>query len=147
LDVHIPSRALRGGSGSYAIGYGAFALSMAICRIFGDKIVRQYGPRMTVIAGAFLAAIGFSIVLLWPTFVVACVGFVMVGLGLGNIVPVIFSAAGKQPVGSSQGVAMTATAGYAGFLIGPPVIGTIAQLTSLRIALIAQPIAALLIAL
>jgi MFS family permease len=138
---------LPGGSGSYAIGYGAFALSMAICRLCGDRIVRHYGPRVTVIAGASLAALGFSIVLLWPTLVIACLAFVMVGLGLGNIVPVIFSAAGKQPVGPSQGVAMTATAGYAGFLIGPPVIGTIAQLTSLRIALAAQPIATILIAL
>jgi MFS family permease len=138
---------LVGSRGSYAIGYGAFALSMAICRLWGDSLVRQFGPRAIVTGGAFVAVLGFSIVLIRPTLSTACVAFVMVGLGLGNIVPVIFSAAGKQSVGASQGVAMTATAGYAGFLIGPPIIGTIAQLTSLRIALVALPAAAMLIVL
>jgi MFS family permease len=138
---------LVGSRGSYAIGYGAFALSMAICRLWGDRLVRLFGPRAIVTGGAFMAVLGFSIVLIRPTLATACVAFVMVGLGLGNIVPVIFSAAGKQSVGASQGVAMTATAGYAGFLIGPPIIGTIAQLTSLRIALVALPAAAMLIVL
>jgi hypothetical protein len=68
--------------------------------------------------------------------IAALVGFGCVGIGLANVVPVLFSAAGNTPgVSPGFGVAATATAGYCGFLIGPPLIGFVAQTTSLPIGL------------
>ena len=130
--------------GSYADGVVAFALSMAVCRFCGDRVVRRYGQRRVVMAGGLISALAFPVVLVRPTLLSACCALVIVGIGLSNIIPLVFSAAGKRSMVPSQGLAMTATAGYAGFLIGPPMIGTIAQLTSLRMALITLPVAALL---
>ncbi|WP_345816106.1 MFS transporter [Paraburkholderia sp. PREW-6R] len=118
-----------------AVGYSAFAFSMAACRIVGDVSVRRFGSAQVVVLGGVIAAAGLALVLGWPTVSTACVGFAMVGVGLANIVPVIFSAAGRTTGTPAVGVSMAATAGYAGFLIGPPLIGFGAGLFGLRIAL------------
>ncbi|PQV54593.1 MFS transporter [Paraburkholderia sp. BL21I4N1] len=118
-----------------AIGYSAFAFSMAACRIVGDVSVRRFGSSKVVALGGLIAVAGLALVLSWPTVLTACVGFAMVGIGLANIVPVIFSAAGRSTVTPAIGVSMAATAGYAGFLVGPPLIGLGAGLLGLRVAL------------
>jgi hypothetical protein len=65
------------------------------------------------------------------------IGFAAVGAGLANIIPLAFSAAGNYPnIPSSAGIAGVATIGYAGFLAGPPLIGLVAEATTLRIALL-----------
>ena len=79
-----------------AIGYSAFAFSMAACRIVGDVSVRRFGSSKVVALGGLIAVAGLALVLSWPTVFTACVGFAMVGIGLANIVPVIFSAAGRS---------------------------------------------------
>ncbi|HEX7912361.1 MAG TPA: MFS transporter [Paraburkholderia sp.] len=118
-----------------AIGYSAFAFSMAACRIVGDVSVRRFGSSKVVALGGLIAVAGLALVLSLPTVLTACVGFAMVGVGLANIVPVIFSAAGRSTVTPATGVSMAATAGYAGFLVGPPLIGLGAGLLGLRLAL------------
>jgi hypothetical protein len=75
------------------------------------------------------------------------VGFALVGIGLANIVPVIFSAAGRSTSTPAVGVSMAATAGYAGFLVGPPMIGFAAGFLGLRLALFALVIATLVVCL
>jgi len=75
----------------------------------------------------------------------AIAGFGLVGAGLSNVVPVVFRAAGRAGATVAGGVAMAATAGYAGFLIGPPVIGAIASVASLRVAIGALAISAALV--
>ncbi|PCE27883.1 MFS transporter [Paraburkholderia acidicola] len=117
------------------LGYSAFALSMAACRVVGDASVRRLGPTAVVTIGGVIAASGLAIVLSVPGVVTACVGFALVGIGLANIVPVIFSAAGRSTAIPAAGVSMAATAGYAGFLVGPPLIGFGAGLLSLHVAL------------
>jgi len=128
-----------------AIGYSAFAFSMAACRVIGDVSVRRLGASTVVGLGGFLAASGFALVLGLPSVWTAVVGFVLVGLGLANIVPVIFSAAGRSAATPTVGVSMAATAGYAGFLVGPPLIGFGAGFLGLRLALCALLIAALIV--
>ena len=128
-----------------AIGYSAFAFSMAACRVIGDVSVRRLGASTVVGLGGFLAASGFALVLGLPNVWTAVVGFVLVGLGLANIVPVIFSAAGRSAATPAVGVSMAATAGYAGFLVGPPLIGFGAGFVGLRLALCALLIAALIV--
>ncbi len=90
---------------------------------------------MIRLSGALAAAgLGAALVIGHP--LAALVGFACVGLGLSNIVPVLFSAAGATPgVATGTGIAAVATAGYFGFLAGPPLIGFVAQATSLPFGL------------
>lgn len=127
--------ALVGQAGSAALGYSSFAFAMAACRVIGDTAVRRLGPASVVATGGILAALGLALVLGFTNAITACVGFAMVGIGLANVVPVIFSAAGRSTTTPAVGVSMAATAGYAGFLVGPPLIGFAAGLFSLRISL------------
>jgi hypothetical protein len=103
------------------------------------------GASTVVSLGGLLAASGLALVLAFPSVVTACVGFALVGLGLANIVPVIFSAAGRSAATPAVGVSMAATVGYAGFLIGPPMIGFAAGLIGLRLALCALLVAAAIV--
>jgi MFS family permease len=130
-----------------AIGYSAFAFSMAACRIVGDVSVRRFGSSRVVALGGMVAVAGLALVLSLPTVLTACVGFAMVGVGLANIVPVIFSAAGRSTVTPATGVSMAATAGYAGFLVGPPLIGLGAGVLGLRVALCVLVMATLIVCL
>ena len=130
-----------------AVGYSAFAFSMAACRFVGDGFVRRFGSGKVVGLGALLATAGLALVLGLPTVFTACAGFAMVGVGLANIVPVIFSAAGRSSVTPAIGVSMAATAGYAGFLVGPPLIGFGAGLLGLRVALCVLVVATLIVCL
>jgi MFS family permease len=128
-----------------ALGYSAFAFSMAACRVVGDVSVHRLGSSTVVRLGGLIAASGLTLVLGLPNTVTACVGFALVGVGLSNIVPVIFSAAGKSTATPALGVSMAATAGYAGFLVGPPLIGFGAGFVGLRLALGVLVMAALIV--
>ncbi|MBN3802419.1 MFS transporter [Paraburkholderia sp. Ac-20336] len=130
-----------------AIGYSAFAFSMAACRIAGDASVRRFGSSRVVALGGLIALAGLALVLSLPTVLTACVGFAMIGIGLANIVPVIFSAAGRSTATPAIGVSMAATAGYAGFLVGPPLIGLGAGWLGLRVALCLLVMATLIVSL
>ena len=120
------------GPGYAAAGYAAFSVAMAIGRFGGDTLrARMHAVPLIRISGAF-AAIGLGVAILIAHPLVALVGFACVGLGLANIVPVLFAAAGRTPgTAVGTGVAAVASAGYFGFLVGPPVIGFVAQITSL----------------
>jgi MFS family permease len=136
---------LSGEASVAAIGYSAFAFSMAACRIVGDVSVRRFGSERVTALGGLVAATGLALVLGLPNVVTACVGFALVGVGLANVVPVIFSAAGRSTLTPAVGVSMAATAGYAGFLVGPPMIGFGAGLVGLRLALCVLLVAALVV--
>ena len=120
------------GPGFAAAGYAAFSVAMAVGRLSGDNLrTRMRAVPLIRISGAF-AAIGLGVAVLSAHPLVTLVGFACVGLGLANIVPVLFTAAGRTPgTAVGTGVAAVASAGYFGFLVGPPVIGFVAQLTSL----------------
>ena len=120
---------------SAGIGYTAFAFAMAACRVVGDAFVRRLGAVRVVALGGLLSAAGLAAVLAAPALTTAVVGFICVGIGLANVVPVIFSAAGRTTDPPVTGVSMAATAGYAGFLVGPPIIGFGAGLVGLQLAL------------
>lgn len=115
------------------MGFGAFSLTMTACRFMGDSVVRRLGRMRTVQLGGALAASGLLLVILLPQLVPATIGFALVGLGLANIVPVLFSTAGQMKgIAPSMGVAMVATLGYGGYLMGPPVIGFGGDIFGLR---------------
>nr|WP_321983162.1 MFS transporter [uncultured Lichenicoccus sp.] len=117
------------------LGYAAFAATMTAGRLAGDRIVDALGPRRVVLAGGLCAASGFLVTLVAGSWPLGLVGFALVGVGCANIVPVLFSAVGRQQV-MPEPVAVPAitTLGYAGILAGPAGIGFIAHLSSLPAA-------------
>lgn len=127
---------LRGVETSYAgLGYAVFALTMTLGRLFGDAVVRRVGPRRVVILGGLCAAAGLALATLLPSWEAALLGYALVGAGCSNIVPVCYSALGRQK-SMPENVAVPAltTLGYAGILIGPAAIGFIAHASSLELA-------------
>ena len=119
-----------------ALAFAAFSGCMAAGRFTGDALRRRCGAVTLVRGSALLAAIGlaFAVVLATPN--AAILGFACAGLGLANTVPVLFGAAGRLPdTAPGAGIAATASIGYLGFLTGPPLIGFVAQMSSLGTAL------------
>jgi len=118
------------------LGFSAFSVAMAAGRLLGDRITTRLGPARVVRYGSLVAAAGFALACALPWATSALIGFTLVGIGASNIVPVLFSAAGRIP-DTSAGVAIATvtTFGYAGLLAGPAVIGFVARASSLPIAL------------
>ncbi|HET7505693.1 MAG TPA: MFS transporter [Kofleriaceae bacterium] len=118
------------------LGYAAFSIAMATGRLFGDRITAELGPSQVVRYGSLAAAAGFALASALPWAETSVIGFTLVGFGASNIVPVLFSAAGRIR-GTTPGMAIaTVTAlGYAGMLAGPAVIGVVARVTTLPLAL------------
>jgi predicted MFS family arabinose efflux permease len=118
------------------VGYSVFSVAMAIGRLTGDRVTAALGPVRVVRLGSVVAASGFILacVLPWPSTTLA--GFALVGIGASNIVPVLFSAAGRIPdTAPGIAIATATTLGYTGLLSGPAVIGLIARATTLPFAL------------
>lgn len=119
--------------GNAGIGYAAFVAAMTLGRWFGDRVRIRLGDEVVVRGGALLTAAGLGLALLVRNPLVATLGFALSGLGLSNVVPVLYGTAGHALAG--PGIAQVATIGYAGFLLGPPVIGFIAGQVGLPAAL------------
>jgi MFS family permease len=118
------------------VALSAFATAMTAGRIFGDRVRALLGDTKLIIGGGILSTLGLSFALLFPSPEIAITGFFLVGLGLSTIVPIAYSIAGNaKGLPSGVGLAMVTTVGYAGFLFGPPIIGFIANGSSLRIGL------------
>lgn len=129
-------------------GYAAFSAAMTFGRLTGDRVVGRLGPLRTVQASGFVAAAGLALVIAAPTPWVAFAGFVVTGLGLANVVPVLFSAATRIPgVAPEMGLAMVATMAYGGGLMGPPLIGFLGHAFGLRAAFVLLAAAALVVGL
>jgi predicted MFS family arabinose efflux permease len=115
------------------LGYAAFAVAMTIGRLTGDRIVHRWGGQRVLFFGGLFAAIGFFTTVFTGSPMVTLLGFVLIGLGASNIVPVLFTAAGNQhdmPAGLA--ISAVTTIGYAGILAGPALIGFVAHLSSLQ---------------
>ncbi|WHQ73207.1 MFS transporter [Pantoea sp. Lij88] len=114
------------------LGYTCFAIAMTAARLTGDRIISSLGRLPVVLGGALIAAAGMAMVTYIASWPLALLGYTLVGAGCANIVPVMFSAAGRQTV-MPQAVAVPAitTLGYLGVLSGPAVIGYVAHYTHL----------------
>jgi predicted MFS family arabinose efflux permease len=122
--------------GFAATGYATFALTMTIGRLLGDTLRTRLDSSTLLRLCGGLAALGLGIALLGNHPIVALAGFGCVGLGLANVIPIVFSLTGRiQEMPTATAVAAVATCGYAGNFIGPPLIGFVAQSTSLPIGL------------
>jgi MFS family permease len=107
--------------------------TMATGRFLGDRLVTRFGIQRMLQASGIIISSGLAIAVLFPAITTATFGFFLVGLGVSSVVPMVYSAAGKSKT-MSPGVALAAvsTIGFLGFLIGPPLIGFIAELSGLR---------------
>jgi MFS family permease len=130
-----------------ALTYAAFSLAMALTRLVGDRLTARFGPVALVRGGSLLAGGGLALALLVASAPAALAGFACLGAGLATVVPVVFRAAGELP-GATPGRAIAAvtTTGYAGFLAGPPLIGALAEVTRLPVALAVLPVLAVALA-
>jgi MFS family permease len=117
------------------IAFVLFSIAMTVMRFCGDALTARIGDRPTLVWGGLIAIAGFAVLLVAPVAVVAMIGFVLIGLGAANIVPVLFRRAGSQTV-MPPGLAIAAitTLGYAGILLGPAAIGFVAEHVGLTTA-------------
>jgi MFS family permease len=115
------------------LGYAAFMGTMAGGRFVGDRIVTKFGRQHVLQGSGIVITTGLLTAVLFPTIVPATIGFLLVGIGVSSVIPLVYSAAGKSKT-MSPGVALAAvsTIGFLGFLLGPPMIGFIAEASSLR---------------
>jgi MFS family permease len=119
-----------------AIALAAFAAAMATARLFGDHLAARWGSAKAVSWGGAISAVGLGAAIIVGHPIGAIVGLAFMGMGLAAIVPTVFRAGGSQPgISSAVGIAAVSTMGYAGGLAGPPLIGSVAGITGLRLAL------------
>ncbi|MGQ4490642.1 MFS transporter [Streptomyces sp. SAS_281] len=121
-------------AGLAAVATTAFALTMAIARIAGDRVVDRFGAVRTVRAGGVLATLGGVLVVTAPHVALAMCGFGMMGLGIAVVVPLAFAAAGRSGPKPAQAIAGVATITYTSGLIAPSAIGSLAEATSLVVS-------------
>lgn len=133
------------GPAGAAAGYGLFSAGMTVSRLSGDAVRHRAGATRTLRASALMAAAGMALVLLAGQPLWAILALFLVGLGIGNFVPVLFASAGRDPVSPSRAIAATTALGYSGFLAGPPLIGAATDRVGLGSALWVIVIAALVI--
>ncbi len=141
-------RTLGAGAAVAALGPALFAASAAAGRLGGHPLFGRVGERALLVTGALVAAAGTALAAAAPSVAVALPGIALAGLGTSVCAPTLFSLAGRTP-GVEQGAAVStvSTLGYSGFLVGPAAVGLVAGAASLRWALGAVALLALLLAL
>jgi MFS family permease len=114
------------------LGYAGFSVMMVIARLTGDRIAARAGKEVVMRGGALIAAAGLLVCVLIHNTAIDVAGFAMVGIGTGNIAPLLFGAAARVPgMQANLSVPAVVSLGYIGFLTGPVVIGLVAHASSL----------------
>jgi fucose permease len=119
-----------------AVGFGLFCGAMAVGRLTGDWLIDKIGLKLALQTGAVTAAVGVTGAVIAQSVTLSIAGFMMCGLGLSNVVPILFRAAGNVPgIPAGTGIAAVSTCGYGMFFLAPPLIGFVADKTSLSVAI------------
>ena len=118
-----------------ALGFAAFSAAMTVGRLAGDAVTERFGRPKVVRWGGATASLGLIGALTASNPVVAIAGFTLTGIGLAATFPLALSAAAVQAGSPSTNIAAVSTAGYSGFMVGPPTIGIVAEATSLRVGI------------
>jgi MFS family permease len=130
-----------------ALGYAAFSATMVLMRLAGGYVTDRLGAVLTVRASGLIAACGLAIAIGANSLTIALAGLAITGIGYAVVMPLVFSRAARDPeVPSGPAIASVATLGYGGMLLGPPVIGFIAQLTGLPLSFVLLVLLSLLAA-
>jgi MFS family permease len=131
-----------------SLGYAAFMITMATGRFLGDRLAERFGRKNMVMYSGMMIFSGLMLLVSFPHVVYSTIGCMVIGFGVSSIIPLLYSTAGRlKMIPSSIAIATVAGTGYFGFLMGPPMIGYIAELTGLRISFALIAMAGLLITL
>lgn len=118
------------------LGYVAFASTMTVGRLLGDHLVSRVSGRLLVTGGSLLSAVGMFLIAVVPIWQLTLFGYALVGAGCANVVPILYSAVGRQHyMPEHLAISAITTLGYSGILAGPAALGFIAQVTDLSLAL------------
>jgi len=131
------------GAGLAAAGFGVYALSVALVRVAGDRLIARLGRARAVQLGGLAAAAGAGGIVIAPGVLAALAGWAVLGAGSAIIAPAVIGAApaaGNAPTGIA--IASVTTLGYLGSFTGPPLIGALAQISDLSTALLLPAVAA-----
>jgi MFS family permease len=116
-------------------GYMAFMGTMALGRFVADAFTNKFGLNKTLKVSGVLISLGLIVSIVFPFFIPAVIGFLLVGFGVSSVIPLVYSAAGNSKVLEvSIAISAVSTLGFLGFLIGPPLIGFVAGTFSLRVS-------------
>ena len=114
-------------------GYTSFIIAMALGRLAGDKIIGLYGAANVLIINGLIMALGFLLAILFPYFLPACLGFLLIGLGDSIVVPTVYVfAARTKKMSAAYAIASVTMVGYAGFLLGPLIVGSISEVLGMQ---------------
>lgn len=126
--VGVPSAWIR-------LGYVAFMSTMALGRFVSDAWVTRWGARTVLQASGALIALGMMMSVAFPHIAFATLGFLLIGIGTSSVVPLVYSMAGKvKGIAPGAALAAVSSVGFLGFLIGPPLVGFLSEISGLRMA-------------
>ena len=132
-------------TGIAAFAFGGFSFAMAIGRLAGNPLILRYGRDCVLVSSGLLGVAGFALAVGAPSPVTSIAGFMLVGLGLSNMTPILYSKAAQAcPQAPSLGLALNGTIGYVGFLVCPPIIGMTSDHVGLQLSML-LPLAAMLV--
>jgi MFS family permease len=133
---------LAAGAATAGLGFVALSVAMTVGRLTGDRVVDRFGRRRVARAGGALTAAGMDLALALPSVPATLAGFALAGLGVATLIPAVYQAADELP-GLPHGVGLAVINWLLriGFLVSPPLIGVLADATSLRVALLSVVLA------
>lgn len=115
------------------LGYTCYMITMTTGRFLSDILVQKFGAQKIIIASGILISIGLYVAVLFPSIITCTLAFMMVGFGVSNVVPIVFNRAGNHAtIATETALTLISSISFLGFLIGPPLIGYIAEVTNLR---------------
>ena len=115
------------------LGYTSFMIMMASGRFFGDGLINKFGRKRVMQISGVIISTGFFTAVFFPYIIPCTIAFMVIGLGVSTIVPTLYSVAGKHPtIPTGEALTAVSSVSFLGFLMGPPLIGHIAELFSLR---------------
>jgi len=142
------SGSLGAGASVAAFGFIALVGAQFVGRLIGDRLVDRFGQRAVARTGGIIAALGMGLALLFPTIPGTIVGFAAAGLGIATLVPAAMHAADELPgLKPGSGLTIVSWLMRVGFLLSPPIVGLIADASSLRVGLFVVPLAGVVVAL
>lgn len=115
------------------LGYTSFMIMMACGRFFGDGLISKFGRKRVLQISGVMISLGLFTAVFFPYLIPCTIAFMFVGLGVSTIIPTLYSIAGKHPnIPTAEALTAVSSISFLGFLMGPPIIGYIAELTNLR---------------
>jgi len=115
------------------VGYTSFMIMMTSGRFFGDRLINKFGRKTVMQISGVMISFGLYMAVIFPYIIPCTIAFMMVGLGVSTVIPTLYSIAGKHPtIPTGEALTAVSSVSFLGFLMGPPVIGHIAELFGLQ---------------